>query len=77
VKAVICFSGGMDSTTLASMYLRSGYELELISFPNSTSQVNALTGGQIDVASSIDPSLVRVVQAAGSGYKVYSYPTGS
>lgn len=32
MKAVVCFSGGMDSTTLATMYLRSGYELNLISF---------------------------------------------
>jgi peptide/nickel transport system substrate-binding protein len=53
------------------------HQLELISFPNSTSQVNALIGGQIEVASSIEPSLVRVVKAAGSGFKVYSYPTSS
>jgi peptide/nickel transport system substrate-binding protein len=52
-------------------------KLDLISFPNSTAQVNALTGGQIDAASSIDPSLVRVVKAAGSGYFVYAYPTTS
>lgn len=32
MKAIICFSGGMDSTALASMYLRAGYGLELISF---------------------------------------------
>jgi peptide/nickel transport system substrate-binding protein len=52
-------------------------QLDLISFPNSTAQVNALLGGQIDAASSIDPSLVRVVKAAGSGYSVYAYPTTS
>jgi 7-cyano-7-deazaguanine synthase len=32
MKAVICFSGGMDSTSLATMYLRSGYSLGLLSF---------------------------------------------
>jgi 7-cyano-7-deazaguanine synthase len=32
VKAIICFSGGMDSTTLATMYLKSGYALGLLSF---------------------------------------------
>jgi 7-cyano-7-deazaguanine synthase len=32
VKAIICFSGGLDSTTLATMYQRSGYDLHLISF---------------------------------------------
>lgn len=32
MKAVVCFSGGMDSTTLATMYLKSGYELGLLSF---------------------------------------------
>jgi len=32
VKAIICFSGGMDSTTLATMYLKSGYTLGLLSF---------------------------------------------
>ena len=52
-------------------------QLDLISFPNSTAQVNALLGGQIDAASSIDPSLVRVVKAGGSGYSVYAYPTTS
>ncbi|HEY0260008.1 MAG TPA: ABC transporter substrate-binding protein [Lacisediminihabitans sp.] len=49
--------------------------LELVSFPDSTAMTNALVGGQIDVASSIDPSLVPVVKAAGSAYKVYDYPT--
>lgn len=31
-KAIICFSGGMDSTTLATMYLKNGYMLGLLSF---------------------------------------------
>lgn len=30
--AVLCFSGGMDSTTLAGHYYRAGYELLLLSF---------------------------------------------
>lgn len=32
MKAIICFSGGMDSTALATMYQRSGYALHLLSF---------------------------------------------
>lgn len=31
MKAIICFSGGMDSTTLATMYLRQGFDLGLLS----------------------------------------------
>ncbi len=50
-------------------------ELELISFPDSTSMINALIGDQIDLASSMDPSLVPLVDAAGDGYTVFSYPT--
>ncbi|MDI2098728.1 ABC transporter substrate-binding protein [Ruicaihuangia caeni] len=49
--------------------------LEFISFPDSNAMVNALVGGQIDVASSMDPSLVPVVEAGGDGYKVFNYPT--
>jgi peptide/nickel transport system substrate-binding protein len=49
--------------------------LELVSFPDSTSMVNALVGGQIQVASSIDPSLASVVKNAGSEYKVFDYAT--
>lgn len=32
MKAIVCFSGGMDSTTLATMYLRTGHTLGLLSF---------------------------------------------
>lgn len=32
MKAIVCFSGGMDSTTLATSYLRQGYRLGLLSF---------------------------------------------
>jgi len=32
VKAIICFSGGMDSTVLATSYLKQGYTLGLLSF---------------------------------------------
>lgn len=32
MRAVICFSGGMDSTVLATSYLRQGYRLGLLSF---------------------------------------------
>jgi peptide/nickel transport system substrate-binding protein len=49
--------------------------LELISFPDSTAMINALIGGQIDVASSMDPSLVPLVEAGGDAYTVFSYPT--
>jgi peptide/nickel transport system substrate-binding protein len=49
----------------------------VISFPDGTSQVNALLGGQIDVASSIDPSLVPVVEQAGDAVAVFEYPTSN
>jgi len=32
MKAIICFSGGLDSTVLATSYLRQGYMLGLLSF---------------------------------------------
>lgn len=32
MKSIICFSGGMDSTTLATMYLKTGHSLGLLSF---------------------------------------------
>jgi peptide/nickel transport system substrate-binding protein len=48
-----------------------------IGFPSGTSQVNALIGGQADVAPGIDPSLVRVVKAAGRGHTVFGYHTSA
>jgi 7-cyano-7-deazaguanine synthase len=35
MKAVICFSGGMDSTTLVGLYQSAGYDLVLVSFDYS------------------------------------------
>lgn len=32
MRAVICFSGGMDSTVLATSYLKQGFDLSLLSF---------------------------------------------
>ncbi|MGW6793695.1 7-cyano-7-deazaguanine synthase [Streptomyces chartreusis] len=32
MEAIICFSGDMESTTLATMYLKSGYSISLLSF---------------------------------------------
>lgn len=32
MKAILCFSGGLDSTTLATSYLKQGYTLGLVSF---------------------------------------------
>ncbi|HEY0188479.1 MAG TPA: ABC transporter substrate-binding protein [Cellulomonas sp.] len=49
--------------------------LELVSFDDASAQVNALVGGQIDMASNIDPSLTSVVDAAGDGFVVDSYAT--
>lgn len=49
-------------------------KLEVISFADATSEANALTAGQIDVASDLDPTLVDVVKASTSD-EVYSYPT--
>ncbi len=49
--------------------------LDLISFDDASAQVNALVGGQIDMASGLDPSLVPVVEAGGDGFVVDSYAT--
>ncbi len=49
-------------------------KLDVISFADASSEANALTAGQIDVASDVDPTLVDVVKASASD-KVYSYPT--
>jgi len=49
-------------------------DLSLIGFPDSSSEVNALIGGQIDVAPGLDATLVRVVQAAEADYTVFEYP---
>lgn len=52
-----------------------GYdELQIISFDSPSTQINALTGGQIDIAANLDPSLVDVVEGT-NGYSIYSYPT--
>lgn len=48
--------------------------LEVISFPDSTAEANALVGGQIDVAASIDPTLIPVVEA-GDGIEIFEYAT--
>lgn len=50
-------------------------ELQILSFDDASAQVNALVGGQIDMASNIDPSLVPVVEAGGDGFVVDSYAT--
>lgn len=49
--------------------------LQIIGFPDSLSQVNALVGGQIDIASSIDPILAPLVERAGARLKLVEYPT--
>lgn len=49
--------------------------LDLVSFDDASAQVNALIGGQIDMASGLDPSLVKVVEAAGDGFVVDAYAT--
>ncbi|WP_116951938.1 ABC transporter substrate-binding protein [Jiangella endophytica] len=49
--------------------------LEVISFPDSTSEANALIGGQIDVASAIDPTLIPIVESGGDGFDVFEYAT--
>ncbi|GGM81522.1 ABC transporter substrate-binding protein [Dactylosporangium sucinum] len=72
------FTAGQKVTfTKNASYFKPVYadKLEFISFADGTAQVNALIGNQIEVASSMDSSLVPVVQAAGSGYKVFEYPT--
>lgn len=50
------------------------HKLDVVSFADATSEANALTAGQIDVASDLDPTLVDVVKGSSSD-KVYSYPT--
>lgn len=49
-------------------------KLDVVSFADATSEANALTAGQIDVASDLDPTLVDVVKASTTD-KVYNYPT--
>ncbi len=48
-------------------------ELVLIGFPDSSAEVNALIGGQVDVAPGMDAALVRVVEAAGEGFVIDEY----
>jgi peptide/nickel transport system substrate-binding protein len=49
--------------------------LQIIGFPDSLSQVNALVGGQINIASSIDPILAPLIDRTGARLKVVEYPT--
>jgi peptide/nickel transport system substrate-binding protein len=49
--------------------------LQIIGFPDSLSEVNALIGGQIDIASSIDPILAPLIERAGKRLKIVEYPT--
>ena len=49
--------------------------LQIIGFPGSLSEVNALVGGQIDIASSIDPILAPLIEKAGVRLKLVEYPT--
>lgn len=49
--------------------------LQIIGFPDSLSAVNALVGGQIDIASSIDPILAPLIEEAGDRLKIIEYPT--
>lgn len=52
-----------------------GYdELQIISFDSATTEVNALTGKQIDLAANMDPSLVSAVEGT-QGLEIFSYPT--
>lgn len=52
-------------------------ELVLIGFPDSSSEVNALIGGQVDVAPGMDATLVRVVEGAGDTFVVDEYESSS
>jgi peptide/nickel transport system substrate-binding protein len=49
--------------------------LQIIGFPDSLSEVNALIGGQVDIASSIDPILAPLIEKAGKRLKIVEYPT--
>jgi peptide/nickel transport system substrate-binding protein len=49
--------------------------LQIIGFPDSLSEVNALIGGQLDIASSIDPILAPLIEKAGKRLKIVEYPT--
>jgi peptide/nickel transport system substrate-binding protein len=49
--------------------------LQIIGFPDSLSEVDALLGGQIDIASSIDPILASLIDKAGARLKIVEYPT--
>jgi 7-cyano-7-deazaguanine synthase len=50
MRAAVCFSGGMDSTTLATMYLKSGYSLDLLSFNYGQRHRRRELGAAEDVA---------------------------
>lgn len=49
-------------------------ELDVISFADASSEVNALTAGQIDIAANVDPTLTSIVEGA-DGYEIFHYPT--
>lgn len=54
---------------------KPGYqELEIISFDSPSTEINALVGGQIDLAADLDPSLVDVVENS-NGNSIFNYPT--
>ena len=65
--------------TANKSYWKSGEpyvdQLQIIGFPDSLSAVNALLGGQIDIASSIDPILAPLIDKAGTRLKIVEYPT--
>lgn len=49
-------------------------ELDIISFADTSSEANALTSDQIDLAANFDSTLVSMIESAAD-YKVFDYPT--
>ena len=52
-------------------------ELSFVNFPTGSAQVNGLIGGQVDVAPDLDPTLIPVVEQAGSKFNVFTYPSSA